>query len=179
MMIICVRTCLLTRNTILQGTMLDRIDYNMEMVIERTKEGNKELTIVRFVHFLNVHPLIVFHRVFCLHHHLIPMFNDTFDDDESGINLDIVWNSGTILRILRQNRFDLVLQGHKHDPEIFVLDSTIFLIGGSLLKNLPRDIENSFYSIQVDELITIRKHSLQSETEAVVHCGPNKRYLPF
>lgn len=28
-----------------QGTMLDRIDYNMEMVVERTKEGNKELTI--------------------------------------------------------------------------------------------------------------------------------------
>ena len=26
--------------------MLDRIDYNMEMVVERVKEGNKELTIV-------------------------------------------------------------------------------------------------------------------------------------
>ncbi len=118
-------------------------------------------------------------RVFCLHHHLIPMFNDTFNDDESGINLDIVWNSGTILRILRQNRFDLVLQGHKHDPELFVLDGTIFLIGGSLLKNLPESVENSFYSIQVDELITIKQHFLQSETEKVVHCGPNKRYLPL
>ena len=118
-------------------------------------------------------------RVFCLHHHLIPMFNDTFNDDESGINLDIVWNSGTILRILRQNRFDLVLQGHKHDPEIFVLDGTIFLIGGSLLKNLPESIENSFFSITVDELITIKMHFLQSETEKVVHCAPNKRYLPY
>ena len=118
-------------------------------------------------------------RVFCLHHHLIPMFNDTFNDDKSGINLDIVWNSGTILRILRQNRFDLVLQGHKHDPEIFVLDGTIFLIGGSLLKNLPLEIENSFFSINVDELITIKMHFIQSETEKVVYCAPNKRYLPL
>ncbi len=117
-------------------------------------------------------------RVFCLHHHLIPMFNDTFNDDESGINLDIVWNSGTILRILRQNRFDLVLQGHKHDPEFFVLDGTIYLIGGSLLKSLPGNSENTFYSITVDELITIKRHSLQNETEKVIHCGLNKRYLP-
>lgn len=117
-------------------------------------------------------------RVFCLHHHLLPMFNDTFNDDESGINLDIVWNSGTILRILRQNRFDLVLQGHKHDPEIFNLDGTIFLIGGSLLKSLPESVENTFYSIDIDELVTIKIHYLQSETTKVVHCGLNKRYLP-
>ena len=118
-------------------------------------------------------------RVFCLHHHLLPMFNDTFNDAESGINLDIVWNSGTILRILRQHRFDLVLQGHKHDPEIFMLDDTIFLIGGSLLKKMPEGIDNTFYAITIDELITIKIHFLQSETEKVIHCGPNKRYLPY
>ncbi len=118
-------------------------------------------------------------RVFCLHHHLIPMFNDTFNDDKSGINLDIVWNSGTILRILRQSRFDLVLQGHKHDPEFFVLDGTIFLIGGALLKSMPRGIENTFYSITIDELITIKNHLIQSQSEKVIHCGPNKRYLPY
>jgi len=118
-------------------------------------------------------------RVFCLHHHLLPMFNDTFNDDESGINLDIVWNSGTILRILRQNRFDLVLQGHKHDPELFNLDDTIFLIGSTLLKNLPEGTENSFYTIAIDELVTIKIHYLQSETSRVVHCAPNRRYLPY
>ena len=118
-------------------------------------------------------------RVFCLHHHLLPMINDTFNDEKSGINPDIVWNAGTILRILRRNRFDLVLQGHKHDPEIFNLDGALFLIGGSLLKNLPEKVENSFYSIAVDDRITIKIHYLQSETVAVVHCGPNKRYLPY
>ncbi len=118
-------------------------------------------------------------RVFCLHHHLIPMFNDTFNDDASGINLDIVWNSGTILRILKQNRFDLVLQGHKHDPEMFILDGTIFLIGSSLLKTLPEDINNYFHSIIIDELVTIKLHSIQSGQTKVIHCGPNKRYLPY
>ncbi len=114
-------------------------------------------------------------RVFCLHHHLIPIFNDTYDNAR---NLDMVWNAGKVLRVLRRNRFDLVLQGHKHDPEIFVLDDTVFLIGGSLLLKLPNNVENSFYSIDVDDLITVKIHFLQSETQKVIHCTPNKRYIP-
>ena len=116
--------------------------------------------------------------VFCLHHHLIPMFNDTYSDDHSELNLDILWNAGKLLRVLRRNRVDLVLQGHKHDPEMFMLDDCVFLVGGSLLLDLPNQTENSFCSIEVSDLVTIKIHLLQSEREKVIHCRPNKRFIP-
>ena len=114
-------------------------------------------------------------RIFCVHHHLIPMYNDTYGN---AFNVDMLWNAGKILRILRRNRFDLVLQGHKHDPEIFILDDTVYLVGGALLRKVPDHVENTFYSIEVGELVTIKLHLLQSERQKIIYCAPNKRYVP-
>ena len=114
-------------------------------------------------------------RIFCVHHHLIPMYNDTYGN---AWNADILFNSGKILRILRRNRFDLALQGHKHTPENFILDDTIYLIGGALLRKMPDHAENTFYSIEVGPMVTIKLHLLQSERERIVYCAPNKRYVP-
>lgn len=114
-------------------------------------------------------------RVFCLHHHLIPMYNDTYDNTH---NMDLLYNAGQVLRILRENRFDLVLQGHKHDPEMFHLNDTVFLIGGSLVATLPGDTENAFYTIEIDHLVTITLCYIQSGEEKVVYCRPNPRFVP-
>lgn len=114
-------------------------------------------------------------RVFALHHHLIPMYNDTFGNSK---NLSMVWNAGEVLRILRNNRFDLVLMGHKHAPEMFVLDDTVHLIGASLTKKLPDHAENAFHVIDIEERISIQLCRIQSGTRKVLHCVPNKRWIP-
>jgi syntaxin 16 len=35
-----------------QGTMLDRIDYNIDQTVVQMKEGHRELTVVMTFHFL-------------------------------------------------------------------------------------------------------------------------------
>jgi len=59
-----------------------------------------------------------FIKIALVHHHpvLIPAFV------EAGRGYDAVLNGGSLLRLLREHGFQLVLHGHKHNPQVFSFD---------------------------------------------------------
>jgi 3',5'-cyclic AMP phosphodiesterase CpdA len=112
-------------------------------------------------------------RILCLHHHLLPIWNPIF---HTAYTYDMVANAGEILEILTKNRFDLVLNGHKHTVKLNVLNGVIHLTGGSLFDRMPEGGENTFNIIDIGETIHIKVVNLQG-VEKTLLCVPNPKFV--
>ena len=113
-------------------------------------------------------------RILALHHHLLPVYNPVY---KTSYNFDMVTNAADILEALRRNRFDLVLNGHKHMVQLNTLNGVHHLTGGSLFLDLPPGEENSYNVIDVGEQLTIEVVYPSTARRRVLHCGPNPKFF--
>ncbi len=84
-------------------------------------------------------------KIVAIHHHLLPV-------PMSGRERNVLFNAGDILQLLFRTDIDLVLLGHKHYPNIYKVENTIFSNAGTLSGTKTRygDV-NSFNEIFIDE----------------------------
>lgn len=113
-------------------------------------------------------------RILALHHHLLPVYNPVY---KTSYNFDMVTNAADILEALRRNRFDLVLNGHKHMVQLNTLNGVHHLTGGSLFLDLPQGEENSINVIDVGEQLTIEVVYPATARRRTLHCGPNPKFF--
>jgi 3',5'-cyclic AMP phosphodiesterase CpdA len=74
-------------------------------------------------------------RVAMFHHHLhpFPEFIQTDENSQIGMDLSIIRDSGIVERQLERMKFDLILHGHKHKPQI--RETVIRNVGNSTADN--------------------------------------------
>jgi 3',5'-cyclic AMP phosphodiesterase CpdA len=93
-------------------------------------------------------------RVFVVHHHLM-QYSDPIPGEP---DFSAMTNAGNLLSLLRSNRFDLVINGHKHSPhfETFVIDSSwpiTILTAGSFAAKLDTRwsgiVNNMFHLLEI------------------------------
>jgi len=64
-------------------------------------------------------------KMLMLHHHLIPI-------PDTGRDRNILVDAGTVLKLLVENRTDIVLTGHKHMPFVWELNGMPIVTAGTL-----------------------------------------------
>jgi len=63
-------------------------------------------------------------KVLAMHHHIIPV-------PSSGRERNILQNAGDILDLIIKDDVDLVLSGHRHYPNLYQIENTVFLNAGT------------------------------------------------
>lgn len=130
-------TCLYTEKDTVDESR-GQIDFNVISRIRRDFEAIKSDEIDEYI------------KIVLMHHHpvLLPMFL------EAGRNYDAVINGNSLLRLLKDFGFHLILHGHKHFPQIFTYGpfqawssttkpSQLIVAGGSCgSQNLPPGTES-------------------------------------
>lgn len=83
--------------------------------------------------------------VVALHHHVIPI-------PETGRERNVLSDAGDILKTLVNHEVDMVLAGHKHVPNIWKMNNTLFVNAGSLCsKKLRGKDTNSYNTYFIDD----------------------------
>ncbi len=96
--------------------------------------------------------------VVCLHHHVVSI-------PQTGRERNVLSDAGDILKTLTTHGVDIVLSGHKHVPNIWKINDTLFVNAGSLCSTKLRGRNlNSYnvYNITEDE-IEIFLHNVGGE----------------
>lgn len=103
--------------------------------------GRVQFTMLReLLHTFRHKPV----KVLALHHHLLPV-------PMSGRERNVLHNAGDILQLVFRTDIDLVLLGHKHYPNIYKVEDTLFSNAGTLSGTKTRygDV-NSYNEISID-----------------------------
>ena len=84
-------------------------------------------------------------KVIALHHHVVPI-------PRAGRERNVLYNAGDILDLILSSDVDLVLSGHRHYPNIYRIENTVFINAGtaSATKTRYGDL-NSYNVIDIDE----------------------------
>ena len=84
-------------------------------------------------------------KILVIHHHLLPI-------PMSGRERNVLYNAGDLLQLIFRTDIDLVLLGHKHYPNIYKVENTVFVNAGTLSGKKTRygDV-NSYNEIVVDK----------------------------
>lgn len=83
--------------------------------------------------------------IVALHHHVIPI-------PKTGRERNVLTDAGDVLKTLTDHEVDLVLAGHKHVPNIWKMNNTLFVNAGSLSSNKLRgDDKNSYNVYEITE----------------------------
>jgi len=84
-------------------------------------------------------------KIVAIHHHVIPI-------PRAGRERNVLYNAGDILDLILSGDVDLVLSGHRHYPNIYQIENTVFINAGtcSATKTRYGDI-NSYNIIHIDE----------------------------
>ena len=86
--------------------------------------------------------------VVCFHHHVVSI-------PQTGRERNVLSDAGDILKTLTTHEVDIVLSGHKHVPNIWKINNTLFVNAGSLSSTKLRGRNlNSYnvYDISEDEI---------------------------
>ncbi len=84
-------------------------------------------------------------KILALHHHILPV-------PMSGRERNVLYNAGDILDLINRTDVDLVLLGHKHYPNIYKVENTLFVNAGTVSGKKTRyGDKNSYNSIHVNE----------------------------
>ncbi|MGH9225530.1 MAG: metallophosphoesterase family protein [Acidimicrobiales bacterium] len=84
-------------------------------------------------------------KIFVLHHHLVPV-------PGTGRERNTVWDAGDVLALLAECQVDLVLSGHKHVPNVWLLNSVLLVNSGTVSSYRVRGYTRpSFNVIEVTE----------------------------
>lgn len=78
--------------------------------------------------------------VVALHHHVVSIPN-------TGRERNVLSDAGDILKSLTMHEVDLVLSGHKHVPNIWKINDTLFVNAGSLCSNKLRGKNLNSYNV--------------------------------
>jgi len=86
-------------------------------------------------------------KIIVLHHHTIPI-------PMAGRERNVLTNAGDILDLLLKEDVDLVLSGHRHYPNIYQIENTVFINAGTASAKKTRygDV-NSYNIIEINERI--------------------------
>jgi len=79
-------------------------------------------------------------RVFCLHHHLVPV-------PGTGRERNTVWDAGDVLSLLVELGVDMALSGHKHVPHVWVLSGVLLVCSGTVSTYRVRGYTRPSYNI--------------------------------
>ena len=84
-------------------------------------------------------------KIIVLHHHTIPI-------PMAGRERNVLTNAGDILDLILKEDVDLVLSGHRHYPNIYQIENTVFINAGtaSATKTRYGDV-NSYNIIEINE----------------------------
>ena len=110
--------------------------------------------------------LSTFHKIAVLHHH-----TTTISCTEEVKKFDTIVNAGTFKKMLSDNGFQIVMHGHKHNPDIFY-DTAIenhkklLVISGGTVFGYPNRKGNGFY------IHTVKEDALYSK---YIYLDENKR----
>jgi len=113
-------------------------------------------------------------KVVAMHHHIIPV-------PMSGRERNILQNAGDILDLIVRSDVDLVLLGHRHYPNIYHIESTVFINAGTVSGTKTRygDV-NSRNIIEIgDEGQRIITRRMGSEDEVTVLPRRHKRLYSY
>ncbi|MFQ5967577.1 MAG: metallophosphoesterase family protein [Acidimicrobiia bacterium] len=84
-------------------------------------------------------------RIFCLHHHLVPV-------PGTGRERNIVWDAGDVMALLEDREVNLVLSGHKHVPHVWEMAGILIVNSGTASSYRLRGYTRPSYNvIHVDE----------------------------
>ncbi|MBD3414560.1 MAG: metallophosphoesterase [Candidatus Aminicenantes bacterium] len=84
-------------------------------------------------------------KILAIHHHIIPI-------PMAGRERNVLYNAGDILELILKEDLDLVLSGHRHYPNIYQIENTVFINAGtaSATKTRYGDI-NSYNVIEIKD----------------------------
>ena len=96
--------------------------------------------------------------VVCLHHHIVSI-------PQTGRERNVLSDAGDILKTLTTHEVDIVLSGHKHVPNIWKINNTLFVNAGSLCSTKLRGRNFNSYNIYniTDREIEIFLHNVNGE----------------
>lgn len=84
-------------------------------------------------------------KVVTFHHHIIPI-------PQTGRERNILLDSGDLMHILTENGVDFVLNGHKHVPNVWMLNNMVVLNSGTpTTKRLRGNIYASYNELEINE----------------------------
>lgn len=83
-------------------------------------------------------------KILVLHHHILPI-------PFAGRERNVLMNAGDLLNLILRFDVDLVLLGHKHYPNVYKIENTVFVNAGTAsdVKTRYGDV-NSFNGIEID-----------------------------
>ena len=87
-------------------------------------------------------------KILVLHHHIIPI-------PMAGRERNVLSNAGDILEMILRFDVDLVIMGHRHFPNVYKIENTIFVNAGTVSDKKTRHGDVNSYniiSIQEDEI---------------------------
>lgn len=79
-------------------------------------------------------------RIFCLHHHLVPV-------PGTGRERNTVWDAGDVLALLSDAKVHLVLSGHKHVPFVWLLNDVLIVNSGTVSSHRLRGYVRPSYNV--------------------------------
>jgi 3',5'-cyclic AMP phosphodiesterase CpdA len=102
------------------------------------------------------------HRVFCLHHHLVPI-------PGTGRERSVVLDGGDVLALLGRCGVDLVLSGHKHVPWVWDVGNAFIITSGTAATWRTRGDTPPSYNIirMTEDEIEITFRNLVGEPDTV------------
>ena len=80
------------------------------------------------------------YRIFVLHHHLVPV-------PGTGRERNVVWDAGDVLALLSELQVDLVLCGHKHVPNVWLLGDMLLVNSGTASSHRVRGYTRPSYNV--------------------------------
>ena len=84
-------------------------------------------------------------KIVVLHHHVIPI-------PWTGKERNVLSNAGDLLELFLRSDVDLVLSGHKHYPNSYQIESTVFVNAGTVSDEKTRYGDtNSYNLIEIDD----------------------------
>ncbi|EKQ55346.1 MAG: putative phosphohydrolase [Methanobacterium sp. Maddingley MBC34] len=84
-------------------------------------------------------------KVVTFHHHIIPI-------PQTGRERNILLDSGDLMHILTENGVDFVLNGHKHVPNVWMLNNMVVLNSGTpTTRRLRGNIYSSYNELQIND----------------------------
>lgn len=84
-------------------------------------------------------------KILAIHHHILPV-------PMSGRERNVLANAGDLLDLIQRADVDLVVSGHRHYPNVYEVEDTVFVNAGTASSEKTRygDV-NSYCTIDIDE----------------------------
>jgi len=84
-------------------------------------------------------------KILAIHHHILPI-------PMSGRERNVLANAGDLLDLIQKSDVDLVVSGHRHYPNVYEVENTVFINAGTASSEKTRygDV-NSYCTIEIDE----------------------------